>query len=539
MSKYTGLYNPKVTPQTEEIPGKTQVLNSAGGYVFSVDMWTRLDRLLILGSDSGSYYATPRKLTKENAACVLECAKADPDRTLKAILNVSINGLAAKTEPAVFALALLGTQFPQAYRELSKVCRIGTDLFAFVEISKSLRGMGHSIQKALQRWYLNKPERELAYQLAKYQQRNGWSHRDVLRLCRPTPNTEAQKLAFGWSTGKVDHKTLTLTSTMDQEGDPLIPIRAMESAHHGGNVVDLIRHCGLVRECIPTEALNKQEVWDALLEKMPMRAMIRNLGKMSQIGTVKPLSAGERLVCERLFDPSLLTKSRLHPFHILIALRTYQNGRGLRGSLTWTPSQAVCSALDTAFYSSFKNVLPTGKRILVAVDVSGSMNSPTALGLSSCEIAMAMSMTFLRTEPAVLVMGFADTFRPLHVTSATSLTDAVQKGVMHNFGATNCSLPMLWALQENLDVDAFVVITDSETYAGQIHPIQALVQYRSKKQIPAKLVVMATVANKFSIADPNDAGMLDVVGADANCPKVVADFIRGGSSVQEREDEGE
>jgi 60 kDa SS-A/Ro ribonucleoprotein len=35
------------------------------------------------------------------------------------------------------------------------------------------------------------------------------------------------------------------------------------------------------------------------------------------------------------------------------------------------------------------------------------------------------------------------------------------------------------------------------------------------------------VANKFSIADPDDAGMLDVVGFDAAAPAVIADFTRG------------
>jgi hypothetical protein len=44
---------------------------------------------------------------------------------------------------------------------------------------------------------------------------------------------------------------------------------------------------------------------------------------------------------------------------------------------------------------------------------------------------------------------------------------------------------------------------------------QALRQYREATGIPAKLVVVAMASNGFSIADPNDAGMLDVVGFDA------------------------
>ncbi len=71
-----------------------------------------------------------------------------------------------------------------------------------------------------------------------------------------------------------------------------------------------------------------------------------------------------------------------------------------------------------------------------------------------------------------------------------------------------------------------VVLTDSETWAGKIHPVQALREYRAKTGIPAKLVVVGLVSNGFSIADPSDAGMLDVVGFDTAAPAVIADFIR-------------
>jgi 60 kDa SS-A/Ro ribonucleoprotein len=69
-------------------------------------------------------------------------------------------------------------------------------------------------------------------------------------------------------------------------------------------------------------------------------------------------------------------------------------------------------------------------------------------------------------------------------------------------------------------------LTDNETWAGAVHPVQALRQYRERTGIAAKLVVVGMVSNGFSIAEPNDAGMLDVVGFDAAAPAVIADFIR-------------
>ncbi len=106
------------------------------------------------------------------------------------------------------------------------------------------------------------------------------------------------------------------------------------------------------------------------------------------------------------------------------------------------------------------------------------------------------------------------------------LDDAVCAVSGLKFGGTDCALPMLYALERRLPVDAFVVYTDSETWAGSIHPVQPLRQYRERTGIAAKLVVVGLVSNGFSIADPNDAGMLDVVGFDTASPAVIADFIR-------------
>jgi 60 kDa SS-A/Ro ribonucleoprotein len=70
----------------------------------------------------------------------------------------------------------------------------------------------------------------------------------------------------------------------------------------------------------------------------------------------------------------------------------------------------------------------------------------------------------------------------------------------------------------------FVVYTDNETWAGKVHPSQALAEYRRKMGIPAKLVVMGLASNGFTIADPRDPGMLDVVGFDASVPQVLREF---------------
>ena len=96
------------------------------------------------------------------------------------------------------------------------------------------------------------------------------------------------------------------------------------------------------------------QIWAALLEKMPMTAMIRNLGKMSVVGLLKPKSSYANTVCTRLCDESLLQKARIHPFTLLQALYTYRKGSGAKGKLTWNVNENIVQALDAAFYKAFK-----------------------------------------------------------------------------------------------------------------------------------------------------------------------------------------
>src|SRR4051812_6986986 len=93
---------PGNTPQSEPLLGENQVRNNAGGFVYAIDDWQRLERFLILGAEGGTYYTGERKLTRENAEVVNRCLKADAQRTIQTIVAVSEAGRAPKQAPAIF-----------------------------------------------------------------------------------------------------------------------------------------------------------------------------------------------------------------------------------------------------------------------------------------------------------------------------------------------------------------------------------------------------------------------------------------------------
>jgi 60 kDa SS-A/Ro ribonucleoprotein len=291
--------------------------------------------------------------------------------------------------------------------------------------------------------------------------------------------------------------------------------------------LSLVKDHNLPWEALPTECNADPDYWEAMLPKMGLTALIRNLGNMSRIGLIKPLSAAEKLVAERLNSEEDLRKSRIHPFNVLVALKTYESGKGFRGSNAWDVSQNVAAALDRAFYKSFKNVEPTGKRFLIGLDVSGSMSSRLQnTNVSCCEATAALALVTASTERQVYINGFCHEFVDLGIRNGMSLNDATARAYRNNLGRTDCALPMLCALEKKLEVDVFIVMTDNETWAGRMHPSEALKQYRRKMGINAKLIVVGMTATGFSIADPNDAGMLDVVGFDSSVPAIMADFAK-------------
>jgi 60 kDa SS-A/Ro ribonucleoprotein len=173
----------------------------------------------------------------------------------------------------------------------------------------------------------------------------------------------------------------------------------------------------------------------------------------------------------------------------------------------------VIEALNSAFYMGFDAIEPTGKAHLLALDVSGSMGSGEIAGipgLTPRDVSAALAMATARTEKNYMVIGFCGQLVQLPITASQRLDDAVKIVSGLPFGPTDCAVPMLAALENNLEVDVFHVYTDNETWCGQIHPFQALKSYREKTGRGAKLAVLGMVANQFTIADPSDPGMLEV-----------------------------
>lgn len=548
----------KPVPQQEQADAR-QVQNNAGGYTFTLSDKERLERFLILGTDGGTYYVNEREYTKQNLAFLDDLIERDEDLVRRAVYDVSYNARSYRNSPAIFALAKLLVQGKdkQAVIDIGPdVLRTSTHLFEFSEYLKLLTGSwSRAKRRFVQHWYHRMQEAgRLPYQMVKYRQRGGWKHADLLRLAHAGIDPILENFA-----GRHYNELANKFADFEWDHMPKI-VEGFYKAQSVSDVRALLRvlddYRNLPWEALPTEYLREPEVWRKLFynEQLFGQALVRNITRLARIGAFNDLVFAADYAA-RLTDEQMIRRTRLHPINFLNALVVHTEGQIVRDKRPsnypnradirkkdWQTVPTIVDALNAGFHLAFKHVEPARRRTFLAVDVSGSMTANAAFGLdlSAAQVAAAMALTIAKTEPYYMIKGFTSNnehpiggyrygrrvneLTDLDIAPSMDLATAMRNVQKQNFGATDCALPMLWARDNKIEIDTFVVITDNETWAGEIHAHEALRRYRTTMGINAKLIVAGVSATEFTIADPNDAGSLDIVGFDANAPKIIADF---------------
>uniref|UniRef100_A0A8C9WLE1 RNA-binding protein RO60 n=1 Tax=Scleropages formosus TaxID=113540 RepID=A0A8C9WLE1_SCLFO len=505
---------------------------------------TRLRRFLCFGSEGNTYSVKEQQLGMANALVLIRLIEDGQGcEVVEEIKKFSQEGRAAKTNPAIFALAVCSQHKDAktkqaAFEAVKEVCHLATHLFSFVQFRKDLKegmkcGMwGRALRKAVSDWYNEKDAMTLALAVTKYKQRIGWSHKDLLRLSHMKPANEAiavinKYITKGWKEVQAMYSN---KENSDEIAKVLQYLEAVEKAKHSPDemeVIHLIEEHGLEPEQLLTNHLKSKEVRKTLLKEMPVSLLLRNLGKMTSDKVLQPGTSDSVLVCETLQNESALKKAKVHPFHILVALQTYQKGQGNRGKVKWETDDAILQALDIAFSKCFVNVEPTGKRFVLGVDVSTAVSS-TVLGsyVSTTATAAVMSMVIARTEMDFQILAFSEgAVVPCAITADMSLAQVTAELIKTPGGETDCALPILWATEEEKPADVFIVFTNNLTVVGKVHPTEALKMHRQKMGVSSKLIVCGLTSNGFTIADPEDRGMLDICGFDSGALRVIHSFV--------------
>lgn len=529
-----------MTPQRRPLAGRGQVRNAAGGYVFAKDLWTQVEDFLILGTAGGTYYVDAAELTMANTDVLDRAIAADGPRLVALITEISTAQptRAPKPRPCLFALASAAAKGDAATVQavkaaFARVVRTTDHLAMFFGYWKNLAGkpatgrsatspvIGRAMRTAFASWFAAEDVHDVAFRAVKARQRatpggEAMALRDIIRIAHPAGRSPEHAVLIGWLAGRIgDADARAVLADVDD-------FLAAQAAGTPAEAVQLIRERRVPWEFLPSELLTAAPVWDELIGTVGLTALIRNLARMTRIGTIAPFAAATDRVVARLTDARALARARVHPMDLYLALGVYRGGG--------EPVPAIVDALEQAYELSFGNVEASGRRLLVAVDSSGSMTyshvtaSGTRLG-SAYEVANAVATMLARVERnGVHVIDVDTAVHASRVSPRASLREIA--GWEPSGGGTDLSLPFAWALRKRLPVDGIVLLTDNETWAGRQHPDQALAAYRRAVNPAARVVVVSLTPARYSIADHAHPGVLAVAGLDAALPKVIAGFVR-------------
>jgi 60 kDa SS-A/Ro ribonucleoprotein len=280
----------------------------------------------------------------------------------------------------------------------------------------------------------------------------------------------------------------------------------------------------------PVGKMDKQ-AWQLLFNEMPIGAMLRNLGSLTELGVLR---ADEQANLQRveavLNNKEHLRKGRIHPIDVLKALKTYKSGGRLgRSQKTWNPVPRIVDILEKAVELSFEVVEPTSKVFMHAVDISSSMSYGVvdSVGLSCCEIATTMALVTAKAEKNYMIRGFSTEFRDLGITSKDSFSSALAKASNQNFGGTDASVAYDWMIKNKFKADVICFWTDSESWAGRRHPSEALAEYRNKVNKDIKAVYVTLAPYQITLVDPTDPLSWDLAGFDPGVPRLIQMLATG------------
>lgn len=292
---------------------------------------------------------------------------------------------------------------------------------------------GKPIPNALKKGIADVMQNFDEYTLAKYKgEGKTVKMRDLLCLCRPTPKTEAQSAMWKRLLNNELKTPYTWETQLSERG-------------------------------------NNAKTWEELISsgKVGYMAMLRNL---RNVLAANPNNLNDALAM--IQDPKAVKRSKQLPFRYLAA---FKEVAGLGGS-------RVMDVLENAVDASIENMPRLEGTTVIAVDVSGSMDSTVSIKASTrCyEIAMLLGLIANRIcENSYFYMFNTGIDIGKFSSRAGILSTACQARCA---GGTNMALPFQKMINDNVKADRIIILSDNQCnvyYGLSRSPVQALAdEYR-------------------------------------------------------------
>jgi 60 kDa SS-A/Ro ribonucleoprotein len=257
-----------------------------------------------------------------------------------------------------------------------------------------------------------------------------------------------------------------------------------------------------------------------------------NLNTLARQGAFSLPGVPEQ-VAAKLANAEMIARSRVFPYQVLAAYRNA--GDDVPG--------VVKEALQDALEHALRSVPAIPGKLLVCVDVSGSMNAPisgyrgSASSAVRCvDVAALFAAAVLRKNPLATVRPFAQAVLDCSLNSRDSVLTNAHTLARFCGGGTNCSAPLEAANAANERADLVVYVSDNESWIDAQKGGRATAMMhqwdRFKRSNPdAKLVCIDCTPNGTTQALER-ADVLNIGGFSDRVFELIAGFSEGVMNVE-------
>ena len=517
----------KLFGQRSSTYAQAETVNHEGFPAWLPTLRERYVQVLLTNTLSHTFYASQGDNYAATLAAHQEMFAADPQWAARALVYAREKGT-MRTQP-IIGLVYVSTIDPDLFRRIFKrIILTPGDLQDFVQIvrSKQIRpGMGRVLKETVNQWLLEISE----YHVIKYggTSPGNMTLRDVLRLTHPQPLDERTSALF---TYVVDRNKWRNTYA-DQAAELLPQINALELLKRTNDSLEqrvLIEQGRLPYEIVTGVLKPDLDLWRELMQQMPYFALLRHLVTLQRAGVLQDPEAAQ-YVAERLTNMEAMRKAKVLPFRLHAAWVMFK--------AETKPEQIVKAALEQALEAAFINMPQLEGRIVIAPDVSGSMdgsiNYPSKVRY--IDIAGIFAGALIKGSDQAMLLpfdtGIREIVQPTRTTPVIETTEQIAKLVG---GGTALSAPVSHLLLQKQPIDVFIGITDNMEWAtdsyGNTGFLDTWRHYRAQIAPEAQAFLITIASYGQQPTPPDEPGVHYIYGWADHVPAYIAQTLAGYTS---------
>ena len=500
--------------------------NEAGGRAFQLDHRQALAQLAATGTLNHTFY--------QNAQAQLEQVLAltqNIDATFIAKTAVYTRKNNHMKDMPVLLLAILSQLEQNLFKAVFPlVIDNGKQLRNFVQIMRSgaiqRKSLGSLPKKMINQWLINASDN----QLLSANIGNQPSLADVLKMTHPKPKDANQDAFFAYILGK----------KYELEQLPL-KVQALEKFRQGltQDVPDL------PMQLLTNLSLSAQQ-WAEIAKNGGWQMLRMNLNTFARHGVFE-IEGMDNVIANKLQDQDMIRKSRVLPYQLMATW----------AALDDAVPQVVRQALEQVMQAALQNVPRLTGRVVVAVDVSGSMASPVTgyrkgatSKLRCVDVASLFACALKQVNPNIEIMPFDTQLHSLNIvehesdvslfgrlkqvfsgSKTHSIFEVAKQFAALGGGGTNCSIPLKRLNRDQTTVDLMIYFSDNESWADQLrtqHKTGMLYEWDILKQrCPHAKLVCVDLQPYTHTQAPERADTINIGGFSDEVFRLIDLFAQG------------